>query len=47
VDHALARLDAIAASERARRAGRRDVRAAALADACRRGGADLRGWGAR
>jgi len=47
VDHALARLDAIAASERARRAGRRDVRAAALADACRRGGAELRGWGAR
>ena len=47
VEDALARLDAIAASERARRAGRRDVRAAALADACRRGGADLRGWGAR
>ena len=47
VDDALARLDAIAAAERARRAGRRDVRAAALADACRRGGADLRGWGAR
>jgi guanylate kinase len=47
VDDALARLDAIAAAERARRAGRRDVRAAALADACRRGGAELRGWGAR
>ena len=47
VEDALARLDAIAAAERARRAGRRDARAAALADACRRGGVDLRGWGAR
>src|SRR5512133_1179627 len=47
VENALAKLDAIAAAERARRAGQRDAGAAALARSCLRGGVDLRGWAAR
>ncbi len=44
LDDALAKLDAIAAHVRSRRAGRRDPDAAAIADACARERADLRGW---
>jgi guanylate kinase len=47
VEGAVAKLDAIAASERARRAGRLDARAAASAEPCRRGNVDVRGWGGR
>jgi guanylate kinase len=41
---ALERIDAIAAHERARRAGIRDERAARIAAACRREAVDVSGW---
>jgi guanylate kinase len=44
LEAALARLDAIAAHERARRAGRVDPEAAAIARSCLRGAADLHAW---
>jgi guanylate kinase len=44
LEAALALLAAIAAHERARRGGRDDARAAALAVRCRRGAADAGGW---
>jgi guanylate kinase len=44
LEDALARLEAIAAHERARRAGARDPAAAAIARACRRDAVDVRGW---
>jgi guanylate kinase len=44
LEAALARIEAIAASERARLAGREDAAAAAVAARCRRGVADLGGW---
>jgi guanylate kinase len=44
LEDALASLDAIAAHERARRAGRADPRAAQGAARCRRGAVDLGGW---
>jgi guanylate kinase len=44
LDAALAQLEAIAAHERARRAGRVDERAAAIARKCLRSAADLHGW---
>jgi guanylate kinase len=44
LDAALARLDAIAAHERARRAGLRNEAAAAVAAACRRGAVDVAAW---
>ncbi len=45
LEDALAKLDAIAAHVRARRAGRREPAAAAVAEACARERADPRGWG--
>lgn len=47
LDRALARLDAIAAHERARRGGAMDASASEAAEACRRGVADVSGWTAR
>ncbi|WP_242340391.1 MULTISPECIES: guanylate kinase [Anaeromyxobacter] len=44
LEDALAKLDAIAAHVRARRAGRRDPGAAETAERCLRERADLRGW---
>jgi guanylate kinase len=44
LDAALARLEAIAGHERARRAGRADEQAAAIARKCLRSAADLHGW---
>jgi guanylate kinase len=44
LEEALARLDAIAAHERARLAGRRDAAAEAVASRCRRGVAETAGW---
>ncbi len=44
LDDALAKLDAVVAHERARRAGRRDGRAAAVAEPCRRGRVDVAAW---
>ena len=44
LDAALARLEAIAAHERAQRAGRADEQAAAIARKCLRSAADLHGW---
>jgi guanylate kinase len=41
---ALGRIDAVVAHERGRRAGLRDERAARVAEACRRGVAELPGW---
>lgn len=46
LDAALAALDAIAAHERTRRAGRDDPAAAAAAARCRRGAVDLASWAA-
>jgi guanylate kinase len=47
LDDALASLDAIAAHERARRAGKRDDAAATIAEACRRERADVAAWAGR
>jgi guanylate kinase len=44
VDAALARIDAIVAHERARRSGSIDASAAAVAERCRAGAAEVRGW---
>jgi guanylate kinase len=44
LEDALARLRAVSASERARRAGRADPAAEAIAGACRRGRVDLSAW---
>jgi guanylate kinase len=44
LEHALAQLEAIAAHERARRAGRRDEAAAQVAASCRPGAADMGRW---
>jgi guanylate kinase len=44
LDHALAQLEAIAAHERARRAGRVEDAAARIAAACRRGRLDVSRW---
>jgi guanylate kinase len=46
LEAALARLEAIARHERVTRAGRVDPEARRMAEACRRGVADLAGWGA-
>lgn len=45
LEEALARLRAISACERARRAGERDPAAEAIAEACRRGRVDVSAWG--
>lgn len=45
LEEALARLRAISACERARRAGERDPAVEAIAEACRRGRVDVSAWG--
>jgi hypothetical protein len=44
LEEALARLRAVSAFERARRAGGRDPAAEAIAGACRRGRVDVSAW---